>query len=307
MAPPPSLPRFAAVAVVAAVAVIGLKLAAWWLTGSVGLLSDAVESLANLAGAIVAYLMLVVADRPPDDEHAYGHSKAEYFASGFEGALILIAAVAVGWVAVARLLAPQPLEAVGLGLVVAAVASVINLWVARVLLQAGRAHASITLEASGRHLMTDVWTSVGVIVGVGAVGLTGWGWLDPLIALAVATHILVTGVGLVRRSALGLLDTALTGPELDRVRAVLREYEARGIEFHALRTRRAGRRAFVSVHVLVPGDWTVQRGHDLAEGVEAEIRAVIPGATAFTHLEPVEDPLSLRDQRIQPPGGGPGP
>lgn len=304
MARPSSLHRFAAVAVAAAILVIGLKLAAWWLTGSVGLLSDAVESLANLAGAVVAYLMLVVADRPPDDEHAYGHSKAEYFASGFEGGLILFASLGIGWVAVSRLVTPQPLEAVGLGLAVAAVATVVNLWVARTLLEAGRAHGSITLESSGQHLMTDVWTSVGVIMAVGAVGLTGWRWLDPLIALAVALHILITGWRLVRRSALGLLDTALSEPELEQIRVALAGYEARGIVFHALRTRRAGRRAFVSMHVLVPGDWTVQRGHDLAEEVEAAVRAAIPGSTAFTHLEPVEDPASLRDQRIQPPGAG---
>jgi cation diffusion facilitator family transporter len=302
MKPPPSLHRFAAVAIAAAVVVIGLKLGAWWLTGSVGLMSDALESLANLAGAVVAYVMLVVADRPPDDDHAYGHSKAEYFASGFEGGLIVVAAVGIGWVAVSRLLSPQPLEWVGAGLLVAAVATAVNLWVARLLLEAGRAHGSITLESSGYHLMTDVWTSVGVIVGVGAVGLTGWRWLDPVIALAVAAHVLTTGARLVRGSALGLLDTALPEAELDRVRGVLADYEARGIVFHAVRSRRAGRRAFVSLHVLVPGEWTVQRGHDLAEEVEASIADRIPGCTVFTHLEPVEDPASLRDQRIQPPG-----
>jgi cation diffusion facilitator family transporter len=298
----PSLHRFAAVAIGAAVVVIALKLLAWWLTGSVGLLSDGVESLANLAGAIVAYLMLVVADRPPDDEHAYGHSKAEYFASGFEGGLILFASLGVGWVAISRLLSPQPLEAVGLGLVVVGVATVVNLWVARTLLAAGRQYGSITLESTGHHLMADVWMSVGVMVGVGAVGLTGWSWLDPLIALGVAVHILVTGIRLVRRSALGLLDTALTDRELAAIHQVLAPFQARGIEFHALRTRRAGRRAFVSVHVLVPGDWSVQRGHDVAEEVEAAIQDRIPGCTPFTHLEPVEDPASLRDQRIRPPG-----
>jgi cation diffusion facilitator family transporter len=304
------LSRFAAVAIGAAVVVIALKLSAWWLTGSVGLLSDGVESLANLAGAIVAYLMLVVADRPPDDEHAYGHSKAEYFASGFEGGLILFASLGVGWVAISRLLSPQPLEAVGLGLSVVGVATVVNLWVARVLLAAGRQHGSITLESTGYHLMADVWMSVGVMVGVGAVGLTGWSWLDPLIAMGVAVHILVTGGRLVRRSALGLLDTALTDREQAEIHLVLEGFQARG-EFHALRTRRAGRRAFVSVHrvhafvsvhVLVPGDWSVQRGHDVAEEVEAAIQDRIPGCTPFTHLEPVEDPASLRDQRIRPPG-----
>jgi cation diffusion facilitator family transporter len=300
----PTLPlhRFAAVAIGAALVVIGMKLGAWWLTGSVGLMADAVESLANLAGAIVAYVMLVLAERPPDEDHAYGHSKAEYFASGFEGGLIVVASLGIGWVALSRLLHPQPLEWVAPGLVVVAVATAVNLWVARLLLEAGRAHGSVTLESSGQHLMTDVWTSAGVIVGVGAVGLTGWGWLDPVIALVVAAHILTTGTRLVRGAALGLLDTALSEPEMDRVRGVLANYEARGIQFHAVRSRRAGRRAFVSLHVLVPGEWTVQRGHDLAEDVEAAIRDRIPGCTVFTHLEPVEDPASLQDQRIQPPG-----
>src|SRR5688572_7442434 len=204
-----SLPRFAAVAIVTALAVIALKLGAWWMTASVGLLSDAIESLANLAGAIVAYVMLVVAERPPDDDHAYGHSKAEYFASGFEGALILLASVGIALAAVFRLLAPRPLEQLGEGVAIAAVASALNLLVSRMLLKGGRAYGSITLEASGQHLMTDVWTSAGVILGVSAAGLTGWYWLDPVIALVVAVHILATGSSLVRRSALGLLDTAL--------------------------------------------------------------------------------------------------
>jgi cation diffusion facilitator family transporter len=296
------LPRFAAVAIVTAVAVIALKMGAWWLTSSVGLLSDALESLANLAGAVMAYGMLVVADRPPDDEHGYGHSKAEYFASGFEGALILLAAGGIAWAAVPRLLAPQPLEMLAPGVAAAALATALNLGVGRLLLRGSRAYGSITLEASGSHLMTDVWTSAGVIVGVSAAGLTGWHWLDPVIALAVATHILATGAVLVRRSALGLLDTALTPAELERVRRVLARYEAKGIKFHALLTRRAGRRSFISVHVLVPGEWSVQRGHDLAEEVEGSIRQQMPGATVLTHLEPEEDPASMRDESIQPPG-----
>jgi cation diffusion facilitator family transporter len=297
-----SLPRFAAVAIVTAVAVIALKLGAWWMTASVGLLSDAVESLANLAGAIVAYVMLIVAERPPDDDHVYGHSKAEYFASGFEGALILLAAVGIAWAAVLRLLEPRPLEQLGAGLAVAAVATALNFGVSRLLLSGGRAYGSITLEASGQHLMTDVWTSAGVIAGVSAAGLTGLRWLDPVVALAVALHILATGVALVRRSALGLLDTALPESELRIVREVLSGYEAQGIKFHALRTRRAGRRSFMSVHVLVPGEWTVQRGHDLAEEVEGAIQARMPGATVLTHLEPEEDPASMKDESVEPPG-----
>ena len=298
-----SLPRLAAVAIATALAVISLKLAAWWMTSSVGLLSDAIESLANLAGAIVAYVMLVVAERPPDDDHAYGHSKAEYFASGFEGALILLASVGIAWAAVFRLAEPRPLEQLGAGTAVAAAATALNFGVSRLLLRGGRTWGSITLEASGQHLMTDVWTSLGVILGVGAAGFTGWHWLDPVVALAVAVHILATGARLVRRSALGLLDTALPEGDLETIRAVLSGYEARGIKFHALRTRRAGRRSFLSLHVLVPGEWTVQRGHDLAEEVEEAIRARMPGATVLTHLEPEEDPASLRDEGVQPPKG----
>lgn len=292
----PSLTRYAGVAIVASAAVIGLKLAAWWLTGSAGLLSDAVESVANLAGAIMAWLMLALASRPPDDEHAYGHSKAEYFSTGFEGALVLIAALGVGWVGVSRLLDPRPLESVGLGLAIAALASLLNLGVARLLLRGGREHGSIALESGGRHLMADVWTTVGVLVGVAVVALTGWHWMDGLIALAVAIHILLTGVELVRRASLGLLDTALTEEEVAPIRAILDTRAGEGVRYHALRTRRAGRRSFISVHLLVPGEWTVQRGHDVAEEVEEAIRTSIPGSSVFTHLEPVEDPVSFHDE-----------
>ncbi len=294
----PSLARFAWIAIAAAIAVIVLKTVAWQLTGSVGILSDALESLANLAGAIMAYLMLLLAARPPDEEHAYGHGKAEYFASGFEGALILIAAATIAAAALPRLLSPEPLDVVGPGLAIAGAAALLNLVVAHYLSGVGARYGSITLEATGRHLMTDVWTSVGVIVGVGAVAVTGWHRLDPLIALAVAAHIVVTGLHLVRRSAMGLLDTALPEEKVDRVHAILKEFEGQGIEFHALRTRRAGRQSFVSVHVLVPGGWTVQRGHDLVEEIERRIRGTISGATVFTHLEPIEDPISFQDASL---------
>ncbi len=293
-----ALTRFASMAIAAAFVVIGLKLVAWWVTGSVGLLSDALESVANLAGAVMAYLMLSLASQPPDEEHAFGHGKAEYFASGFEGALILAAAVVVAVAAIPRLLDPPELESIGLGIGVAAVASVLNLGVARVLLEVGSEERSITLEATGRHLMTDVWTSVGVIAGVVAVAITGWRWVDPLIALAVAGHITHTGFHLLRRSALGLLDTALPEEDQLRIQEILADYRSRGIEFHALRTRRAGRQRFVSVHVLVPGRWTVQRGHDLVEEIEASIRRTVPRSTVFTHLEPVEDPVSFEDTTL---------
>ncbi len=294
------LTAYAGIAVVAAGAVIVLKLVAWWMTGSVGLLSDAVESTANLAGALMALAMLRLAARPPDDDHAFGHSKAEYFSSGFEGALILVAGAAVLWLAFGRLFEPQSLVSVGPGLFIAAMASILNLGVARLLLRAGQEAGSIALEAGGRHLMADVWTSVGVIAGVGLAAMTGWAPLDALVALAVGAHVLHTGAGLLRRSALGLLDTALEPEELERIDTVLQAHEARGIRFHALRTRRAGRRCFVSMHVLVPGDWSVQRAHDVAEVIEREIEALLPGGTVFTHLEPVDYPASFRDETIRP-------
>lgn len=291
----PSLKRFAWLSIAAALATIGLKTAAWWLTGSVGLLSDALESGVNLAGALMALAMLTVAAQPPDDDHAFGHGKAEYFASGFEGFLILAAAVGIAIAAVDRLLDPQPLDQIGIGLVVSVLASLINLATARVLLAAGREHRSITLEADAHHLMTDVWTSAGVIAGVGAVALTGWLWLDPLLALLVAANIIRTGWQLVHRSASGLMDTALPPEQHAAVVAALDAYRARGIDFHALRTRQAGARCFVTVHVLVPGAWSVQRGHDLLEEIEANIRRAIPHASVLTHLEPIEDPVSSHD------------
>jgi cation diffusion facilitator family transporter len=296
---PASLTRFAWLSIAAAVATIGLKTGAYFITGSVSLLSDALESLVNLAAAVVALLMLSVAARPPDADHAYGHSKAEYFSSGVEGGLILLAAGSIAIAAVGRLLDPQPIEQVGLGLTISVIASVINLVVARVLLQAGRHYHSITLEADAQHLMTDVWTSAGVLAGLLAVSYTGWQWLDPLIALAVAANILWAGVRLIRRSALGLLDTALPAGERDRVVAILDGFAQReGVAYHALRTRQAGARRFVSVHILVPGSWTVQRGHNLLERIEREVRGTFDSTTIFTHLEPLEDPESFADQNL---------
>ncbi len=291
----PSLKRYAWLSIAAALATIALKTVAWWLTGSVGLLSDALESGVNLAGALMALAMLTVAAQPPDDDHAYGHGKAEYFASGFEGFLILAAAVGIGVAAVERLLHPQPIEQVGIGLAVSVLASLINLGTARVLLAAGREHRSITLEADAHHLMTDVWTSAGVLVGVVAVALTGWLWLDPLLALLVAANIVWTGWQLLRRSTAGLMDVALPPEQHAAVVAVLDGYRAQGIDYHALRSRQAGARCFVTVHVLVPGAWSVQRGHDLLEEIEADIRRTIPHASVLTHLEPIEDPVSGHD------------
>lgn len=293
-----NLNRFAWLSIAAAIATIALKTLAWWLTGSVGLLSDALESLVNLLAAIVTLLMLTVAARPADVEHAYGYSKAEYFASGSEGTLILVAAAAIAWAAIERLLAPQPLESVGLGLAVSGAASLVNFGVARVLLRASREHRSIALEADSRHLMTDVWTSVGVIAGVGAVAMTGWERLDPLIALAVAVNIVFTGVSLMHRSFRGLLDRALPRETVASIERLLAPLRAQGIEFHALRTREAAGRSFVSMHVLVPGDWTVKRGHDLVESVEHQIHGLLPHTTVFTHLEPLGDPVSYLDAEL---------
>ena len=294
-----SLTRFAWLSVAAAVATIGLKAAAYFVTGSVGLLSDALESLVNLVAALGAVIALMVAEREPNDEHAYGYEKAEYFSSGLEGALILVAAVAIIGAAVPRLIEPQPIGAVGLGLAVSALASLINLLVAWRLLWAGRTYQSIALEADARHLLTDVWTSVGVIVGVGLVALTGWERLDPIVALAVAGNIIRTGSGLVRRSTLGLLDSSLVRSERDAVERVLAHHtEPTGSAWHALRTRQAGRRRFISVHILVPGEWTVQRGHEMLEAIERDISSLFPLVTVFTHLEPLEDPASYRDTSL---------
>lgn len=296
--PAPSLTRYAWLSIAAAISTILLKGAAYFLTGSVGLLSDALESLVNLAGGVVALLMLTWAEQPPDEEHAYGHGKAEYFSSGVEGGLILLAAVSIGWTAMVRLIWPQPIEEIGIGLAISTGASLINLAVAIVLLRAGKKHHSITLEADGKHLLTDVWTSLGVIAGVGLVAFTGIQRLDPIVAILVAANIVWQGVSLVKRSALGLMDTALPPEEGTRVRAVLEKFAETGIQFHALRSRQAGARRFVSFHVLVPGKWTVVAGHNLVEKIEAEIRAAIPNVTVFTHLEPIEDPASFHDQKL---------
>lgn len=293
------LKRFAWLSIAAAIATILLKGVAWWLTGSVGLLSDALESFVNLAGALMALAMLSLAATPADDRHAYGHGKAEYFSSAFEGFLILLAAASIAYTAVERLLHPQVLEAVGVGLLVSVVASLINLFAARELLKAGRAHNSITLEADAKHLMTDVWTSVGVILGVGLVWVSGWLWLDPVLALLVAANIVWTGWQLLQRSASGLMDEAIPQEQIVAVEAVLQRYRVQGLDFHALRTRQAGRQAFISLHVLVPGGWTVQRGHDLVEQIEADIRAVVMFSHLTTHLEPIEDPLSHSDQALE--------
>ncbi len=297
--PADRLKRYAWLSIAAAIATILLKGLAWWLTGSVGLLSDALESFVNLAGALMALAMLTLAATPADERHAYGHGKAEYFSSAFEGFLILLAAVSIAYAAIDRFFHPQAIEAVGVGLLVSVVASLINLFAARELMKAGRAYNSITLEADAKHLMTDVWTSVGVIFGVGLVWLSGWLWLDPLIALLVAVNIVWTGWHLLQRSTSGLMDEALPEEQIQAIQSVLEKYRAQGLDFHALRTRQAGRHAFITLHVLVPGDWTVQRGHDQLELIEADIRATVPYSHLTTHLEPLDDPRSLADQVLE--------
>lgn len=294
----PNLTKFAWLSIAAALATMGLKAVAYFLTGSVGLLSDALESLVNLAGAIMALSMLSVAARPADEDHPYGHGKAEFFSAGFEGALILIAAASIAWTAVQRLLHPKPLEQLGLGLAVSVGASLINLAVALVLMRAARRHRSATLSANSHHLLTDVWTSGGVLVGVGAVALTGWQRLDPIVAIAVAVNIVWTGTRIVRESVSGLMDAALPRREIEVLEQLLAAYSGQGVSYHALRTRQAGSRRIVSLHVLVPPEWSVQSGHDVLERIEADIRRALPPVTVFTHLEPLGDPAAMNDQEL---------
>ncbi len=285
-----SLTRFAWLSISAAVLTIALKLVAYRLTGSVGLLSDAIESVVNLVGGIMALAMLTVAARPADEDHPYGHTKAEYFSSGVEGSLILLAAASIGYAAVGRLIAPKPLEQVGLGLVVSVLASLVNLIVALLLLRVGRKRNSITLEANAQHLLTDVWTSVGVVAGVGAVALTGWQRLDPIVALGVAANIIWTSIGILRRSTAGLMDSALSVEDQATLQRALQAHQEGGLQFHKLQTRRAGARKFVSIHVQVPGDWTVHRGHQVAGRIASDIRQALPEASVTTHLEPLGVP-----------------
>ncbi len=300
------LRRFAWLAVGAAVVTMAMKTVAWLLTGSVGLLSDALESSVNLVAALLAVFVLWWSAKPADEEYAYGHGKAEYLSAGIEGTLIFLAAVSIAYAAVQRLISPAGLEDLGVGLAVATVAALVNLVVGLTLVRTGTRRRSVTLEADGRHLLTDVWTSAGVLVGVGAVAVTGWDPLDPLVALAVSANIVLTGIRLVRRSLSGFMDHALPDDDLAAIQRALAPYEADGVRFHAVRTRQAGQRSFAEVHVLVPGDWSVQRGHDLLEEIEQRMRMAVPGLTVLTHLEPVEDRASFLDLGLDRPGQGGG-
>lgn len=294
--------RYAGISIAASFAVLGLKLAAWKVSGSVGLLSDALETLTNVGGALMAFTMLRIALQPADAEHAYGHGKAEYFSSGFEGMLIFVAAGLIAIEAVPRLVDPQPLASPGLGMAIAVLASAINLAVARLLLRAGRRLHSVSLTADGRHLMTDVWTTAGVLVAVGFVLVTGWLWLDAAIALLVAGHVLFEGFKLIREAADGLMDSAWPADEQAQLDDVLNRFRAEGdIEFHAIRTRRAAALRFADFHVLVPGSWTVQHGHDLIERIEAALAEVLPNLAVSTHLEPAEDPRSYEGLSMRRP------
>lgn len=299
----PSAPaaRFALLSVAAALLIFVLKLVAWQLTGSVTLLSDALESVANFAAALVAVATIAISARPADDEHAYGHSKVEYFAGGVEGALILLAAVGIGFSAVNRFFDPRALTGFGPGLAVTILAATLNLLMARILFHAAKRHHSVALDADAKHLMTDVWTSAAAVAALILIRFTGLTWLDPAIGLVLTFHIVLTGIRLVHQSMLGLMDTCLPAEELTRIRSILDRHAAEGIAWHALRTREAGIRRFMSVHVLVPGTWSVTRGHDLAETLETELRNAVPRLHVLTHLEPLEDPASFRDATLDPP------
>lgn len=291
------------VSVATSILTMALKAGAYLLTGSVGLLSDALESGVNLAAALVALATLSYAHSGEDVDHNFGHEKAEYFSSGIEGALIFVAAGAIIWSAIPRLLAPQPIEQVGLGLVLSVLAAGANLLCGWMLLKGARDHRSITLEADAHHLLTDVWTTVGVIVAVGVVYFTGWIILDPLIAMAVAVQILWIGWTLIRRSFEGLMDQAIPADERARIVAVLEQVKAKGGDYHRLRTRVSGKKSFVDVHVLVPGVMSVQEGHDLAHRLELEIARAVPHVEVLTHLESLEDERSWDDSK-KPLGSG---
>jgi cation diffusion facilitator family transporter len=284
--------------ITAALLTMALKTAAWWITGSVGLLSDAAESVVNLSAAAIALLALHYSARPVDRSHTYGHEKIEFFSSGVEGTLVFVAAVAIAWSAIERLIAQRAVESLDLGMGLSLAAAVINFAVARMLLRVGRKHNSIILEADGHHLMTDVWTSAAVLAGLGLVRLTGWQWIDPVLALAVAANILWTAFGLVRRSFNGLMDRAMPDEQLARLRAVIGARLEPGMTFHALRTRQAGARWFADFHLLVPGSLSVRQAHDRAEQIEAALREEMPTLEVTIHLEPIEEPAAWEDSAL---------
>ncbi|MFD3165803.1 cation diffusion facilitator family transporter [Herpetosiphon sp. NSE202] len=290
--------RYALLSIAAACITIGLKFGAYLLTGSIGLFSDAAESVVNLIAAMMALWMLTIAMRPPDHDHAFGHTKAEYFASGLEGMLIMLAAGSIIWTAWPRVFNPTEITRLDLGLGLSILATAINGGVAWIIMRAGKRLRSITLQADAHHLFTDVWTTIGVIGGILLTKMTGWLVLDPLIAIAVALHIIWIGFRILRESGYGLLDSALSNDDQAVIEDILSRYRQRGLEFHAIRTRVAGPRRFVSLHVLVPGSWSVQKGHDVCETIELAIAAALPDSHAITHLEPLEDPAAWDDEGL---------
>ncbi len=290
------LTRYAWLSIAVALLTITLKTVAYLVTNSVGLLSDALESIVNLIGAMMALGMLTIAARPADENHSFGHAKAEYFSSGIEGSLIMLAAVSIAYTAIQRLITPQPLEQVGIGLLVSVAASSANLIVALILRRAGKQYNSISLTSNSHHLMTDVLTSAGVLLGVGAVVITGWQILDPIIAILVALNIVWTGIGIIRKSVHGLMDSAISKGDLNIIQSVLDRHKEKGVAYHALRTRQSGPVKIISMHVLVPGDWTVDHGHRFVTNIEHELRDLIAESVIFTHLESLTDPASFNDE-----------
>jgi cation diffusion facilitator family transporter len=290
-----NLSRFALIAIGAALLTMGLKTIAFLLTGSIGLLSDAIESIVNLVGSSFAFFMLRAAERPADKEHSYGHSKAEYLSSALEGFLIFVAAASIIYTAIQRLLNPGALQEMGFGLVLSTGASLVNLAVGQLLIRTGKKHNSISLEADGRHLMTDVWTSVAVVFGLIVVVITGWIALDPIVAILVALNILWTAIQLLKRSIEGFMDVAIPEEDLVKVMEVIDQYRAKGIEFHAIRTRQAARVRFLSVHMLLKGNMSLHDAHHEAEIFEADLKKVLTNLTITTHLEPIDDVISMED------------
>lgn len=293
---PVNLIKFAWLSIVTGIIVFSLKIGAWLFTGSVGLLSDALESIVNIVAAFIALAALRAAAKPADPMHHFGRGKAEYFSAQIEGFMILVAAMIIVVTAVERFLKPQPIEQLGWGLAISTIASVLNGVVALILIRAGKKYRSPVLDADGKHLMTDVWTSVGVIIGVALVQITGYMRLDAIVAMAVGINIIVTGYHLLKESTSQLMDKSLSDADHEEIVSVLKEYESDEVKFHALQTRESGRHRFISMHVLVPGAWSIQRGHDLSEEIEAKIIAKLADATVSTHVEPIEDPRSWEDE-----------
>ncbi len=296
---PVNLSRFALISLAVGICVLILKLGAWWVTGSVGLFSDAMESVVNIAAAVVAFFALRTAAKPPDRSHQFGHGSAEYLSALVEGMLIAAAATVIVVSSINRLISPEPLEEVGIGLLISVIASLLNAATAWLLIRVGKAHRSLALIADGRHLLTDLWTTAGVLVGIVVVYVTGWERLDPIIALAVALNIIIVGFGLVRHSISGLLEASLPSRDAEQLTRILSDFNHDPVLLHAVRSRVSGRQVFVTLHVLVPGDWSVTRGHDLCEEIETAVSATFIGASVTTHLEPREDPRAFDDT---PPG-----